>query len=472
MRRYFCALILTFVPFIAFAQNGNEDFQTFRKNMLEGFQGFRKGVLADYEKFLNGVWEEYQMFTGKKSNPLPKPNIQPRKKDEPAPVPQTIEPKDIKPTKPIVEEQPQHPKPVVPAAPSDLLTFYWCGMPFQLPRVHIDNNLNVVDKESLVRYFKMLEQTRLAEDVAPQLGHIANTLNFNDWCLCLLIQSYAKQLKADANANTRNMLCWYLMAQFGFDVRLAFNGQNLFYLIPFQQQVYGHSYIMIHDTPYYIWGEGVSDKDTGFYTPDLPVDAGECVNLVMLRPLNLPYKGKRFSHTFAGRTISGEVNENLIKVMNEFPQIPIPCYAIAAGDNKARKQVLAQMKQFIVGMSELEAANFLLQFVQSLDYATDDEQFGREKPFFFEETLYYPKCDCEDRAVFYHYLVTQLLGRDVHLVHFPNHECTAVNFSQELNADSYMYQDKQYVICDPTYIGASIGMCMPEYRNVKPEVEL
>ena len=163
---------------------------------------------------------------------------------------------------------------------------------------------------------------------------------------------------------------------------------------------------------------------------------------------------------------------NLIQVMKQFPQIPIPAYAMSKGDSKARNQVLNQMKQFIQNMNELEAANFILQFIQSFDYATDDEQFGYEKPFFVEEILYYPKCDCEDRAIFYHFLVSNLLRNDVHLVHYPNHECNAVNFSQKLNADCYMYQGKQYVICDPTYIGASIGMCMPDFKNTRPEVEL
>ena len=114
----------------------------------------------------------------------------------------------------------------------------------------------------------------------------------------------------------------------------------------------------------------------------------------------------------------------------------------------------------------------MLQFIQSFAYATDNEQFGYEKPFFIEEILYYPKCDCEDRSIFYYFLVTKLLGNSVHLVSYPNHECTAVNFSQQLNVDSYIYQGKQYVICDPTYIGATIGMCMPDFRNVKPEIDV
>ena len=41
-----------------------------------------------------------------------------------------------------------------------------------------------------------------------------------------------------------------------------------------------------------------------------------------------------------------------------------------------------------------------------------------------------------------------------------------------MNGDGYMYKGKAFYICDPTYSGASIGQCMPNYRNVKPIVEL
>jgi hypothetical protein len=263
-----------------------------------------------------------------------------------------------------------------------------------------------------------------------------------------------------------------MMVSSGFDVRLSLNGDKLFYLIPFQQQIYGKCYLLINDTPYYIFGEGTAENSRGFYTPTIPDATGKFVNAVLTRPLNIQYKARRFTHSFSGKTLSVEVNENIINVMSKFPQMPIPSYAISEGDNKARKQLLSQMKQFITGKTETEAANFILKFIQSFKYATDDEQFGYEKPFFIEESLFYPKCDCEDRSILYHYLVTMLLGRDVHLVHYPNHECTAVNFSKEINADSYMYNGKQYVICDPTYIGASIGMCMPDFRKTKPEVEL
>lgn len=454
------------------AQDDKDDFQTYRKKMLSGYQGFRKSILDDYAKFLNGIWEDYAVLAGKKMHPQPKPDIQPKKDESDSqPAPTTIVPEEVKPAEPIITDESKAPKPVI-VTPTDQITFEWCGMTMLLPDAKVNENLNGISKQELVDYLETLNNSRLSNDVIAQVANIANSCNFNDWCLYLLIDSYVKRIKTNANGNTKNFICWYMMVQLGFDVRLAFNGNNLFLMIPFVQQVYARNFITINNTPYYIYGEGTLDDKAGISTPSVPEDAGRSVNAIMTKPLNIPYKAKHFTHTFAGRTLSGEVNENLIRVMSKFPQIPIPAYAVSTGDTKVRRQALSQMKQFINGMSELEAANFILQFVQSYDYATDDEQFGYEKPFFVEELLYYPKCDCEDRSIFYYFLVTQLLGNSVHLVSYPNHECTAVNFSQQLNADSYIYQGKQYVICDPTYIGATIGMCMPDFKNIKPEIDL
>lgn len=472
MKKGLIVIILCFIPLCLQAQNTNDDFQTYRKKMLEGFQGFRKNILDDYAQFLNGIWEEYEVFTGRISNPKPKPDVQPKKNDnEPTPEPKVIEPEEVNPAEPAEQEDPPMPKPVVPS-PNSMVSFDWCGIRLQLPDAKIDGDLRSIEKEDLVAYLEKLDNSKIEEEVVPQLQLIASSLNLNDWCLYLVIQSYVKKIKENANTNTRNIICWYMMALWGFDVRLSFNGRNLFYLIPFQQIVYARNYITINDVAYYIFGEGKTDNNEGFYTPKIPDPTGGKVNLVLLKSLKLPYKAKHFSHTFAGRTLNCEVNENIVKVMAQFPQIPIAAYAVSEGDNKARKQVLEQMKQFTSGMDEFDAANFILQFIQSFDYATDQEQFGYEKPFFVEEILFYPKNDCEDRSIFYYFIMTKLFGKDVHLVTYPGHECTGVNFSRDLNMDCYYYNGKQYVICDPTYIGATIGMCMPDFRNVKPEIEL
>jgi len=38
-----------------------------------------------------------------------------------------------------------------------------------------------------------------------------------------------------------------------------------------------------------------------------------------------------------------------------------------------------------------------------------------------------------------------------------------------LEGDSVSVKSKRFVVADPTYINATIGMSMPKYREIKPE---
>ena len=123
------------------------------------------------------------------------------------------------------------------------------------------------------------------------------------------------------------------------------------------------------------------------------------------------------------------------------------------------------------GMDEQKAINFLLRFVQtSLRYKTDEVQFGKENYLFPEETLYYPYSDCEDRSILFAWLVHSLLGMDVVGLDYPGHVATAVLFEGHVDGDSVTHNGKRYVIADPTYVNALIGMAMPNFKNEKPEV--
>jgi len=123
------------------------------------------------------------------------------------------------------------------------------------------------------------------------------------------------------------------------------------------------------------------------------------------------------------------------------------------------------------GMSEQQAVNFLLRFVQtSLKYETDEQQFGEENYLFPEETLFYPYSDCEDRAILFAWLVESLLGLQVIGLDYPGHVAAAVHFNETVSGDSVSYQGKRYVVTDPTYTNASAGMTMPDFKKFKPTV--
>ena len=102
---------------------------------------------------------------------------------------------------------------------------------------------------------------------------------------------------------------------------------------------------------------------------------------------------------------------------------------------------------------------------------TDAQQFGQERPFFADETLFYPYSDCEDRAILFSVLVHELLGLDVLLLHYPVHLATAVSFGDlDVDGDYMTLDGKKYIVCDPTYIGSSVGDTMPQFKNTKAKI--
>lgn len=47
---------------------------------------------------------------------------------------------------------------------------------------------------------------------------------------------------------------------------------------------------------------------------------------------------------------------------------------------------------------------------------------------------------------------------------------TAVCFDENIDGDYITVSGKKYIICDPTYIGASIGLAMSQFKNVAAKV--
>jgi hypothetical protein len=63
-----------------------------------------------------------------------------------------------------------------------------------------------------------------------------------------------------------------------------------------------------------------------------------------------------------------------------------------------------------------------------------------------------------------------LVGLDVVLLDYPSHIATAVLFNEDVMGDYLAVNGRKYIICDPTYIGASIGKSMPDMQNLKANI--
>lgn len=183
-------------------------------------------------------------------------------------------------------------------------------------------------------------------------------------------------------------------------------------------------------------------------------------------------KFKRLSFSYKGKKHQLKVpyNHYTVDFLSSYPQMDIEQYFRTPLDNVTAKALLSQLSVIVKDMSETEAVNLLLSFVQkSFRYETDQDQFGKENYLFIEETFFYPASDCEDRSIVFAWLVKNLLGLDVIGLDFPGHIATAVALKNP-EGQVINFRQKEYTIADPTYINARAGMKMPQFKNISPKI--
>lgn len=288
----------------------------------------------------------------------------------------------------------------------------------------------------------------------------------NDWGVFLFVKTAAEALCNDENSCI--VMQQFLLNELGYRAKMARRGDRnqLLLFVATDCMVYGHPYFTKEGLNYY----NINGTEAcTFYMCNQ--DSKKAKTPVAMRLNNVPalnngVVSRQRTNKAGNVSVSVNVPKALMDFYASMPQCDYGVYAKAPVVGSLAQEVLGTLRPLVQGKSEVDAANLLLNFVQTgFKYATDEEQFGFEKPFFVEELFYYPACDCEDRSVLFGWLVRELLGLDVVYLDYPNHIATAVQFKGDVKGDFLTVDGKRYTVCDPTYIGASIGMTMPNLRS-------
>ena len=288
----------------------------------------------------------------------------------------------------------------------------------------------------------------------------------NDWGVFLFVKTAAEALCNDENSCI--VMQQFLLNELGYRAKMARRGDRnqLLLFVATDCMVYGHPYFTKEGLNYY----NINGTEAcTFYMCNQ--DSKKAKTPVAMRLNNVPalnndVVSRQRTNKAGNVSVSVNVPKSLMDFYASMPQCDYGVYAKAPVVGSLAQEVLVTLRPLVQGKSEVDAANLLLNFVQTgFKYATDEEQFGFEKPFFVEELFYYPACDCEDRSVLFGWLVRELLGLDVIYLDYPNHIATAVQFKGDVKGDFLTVDGKRYTVCDPTYIGASIGMTMPNLRS-------
>lgn len=481
---FICATLLVMT---GYAQNDGETFEQYKQRMqkeMADFKNqkqkelddFRKKANEEFAAFMKQKWEELQAFKGVNPPEEPKP-----------PVPTPVEP-DRQPSEDPIPFHKIEPKPAIPELPQPILpdvlpvlppiaspvqfNFYntLCSVKMH-PEMKV--NMNEINEEEASRVWSLLSNEKF-DPTIKNLLDIKTELLLNDWGYIQLVRSFSEAVHGTTLDNAA-LLQAYILSQSGVDLRLVFAGKHLYVAVPFDEEIYRMQYIQVGDLPYYMLDRADAEKYfvfnrtfPGCKTPSIrisntPAFEESSTDSRVLSSVRYPEIRIRLKE-----------NKNLIDYYNNYPLTSKwNYYSQASLSDETKEQLYPILRSKIKGLTEGEAANVLINFVQTaFEYATDQDQFGYERPLFGDETFYYPFSDCEDRSILYSILVQDLLGLDVVLLHFPGHLATAVEFTTNIKGDYLLIDDVKYVVCDPTYIGATIGMAMPEYKKEGTEIEV
>ncbi len=299
------------------------------------------------------------------------------------------------------------------------------------------------------------------------------TLQLNDWGYYQLVKQSATQLYKN-NQNEATLFTWFVLLKSGYKVRIGYTSGKAYLLMPCKTLIYEKTYFRLDQGEiFYVIeaksGQQLDLKIANFKYPE----ADKVLDLHLAQPLKLSNVIKnrelKFRHKFLDYSLNISFEAQTANYFKDYPLTDPIVYFKAMPSSILATSLAKELKPYLEGKSEKETVDFLLSFVQQgFAYQTDQEQFGYEKPFTVEETLYYPYSDCEDRAALFIYLVRNLLKLKVVALDYPGHMAAAVRFNEKIEGDYCLVKGEKYIVCDPTYLNATSGQAMPELKDTVP----
>jgi len=270
---------------------------------------------------------------------------------------------------------------------------------------------------------------------------------------------------------------WFMLIQNGYQARVGFDDDGVILMFASYTHIFGTPFFRFENVPFFIayFDKASANPQRVFtYSSDFPGDLSPLSLLVPATPIFTPsYTRRDLSFTFKDEEIHLQVpvNKHLVAFYEFFPQTELDVYFNAPVSVSTASGLITALSRHIDGRSEYEAIHLLLRFVQTaFGYKIDPDHFGREKPLFPEETLFYDYSDCEDRAILFSFLVRELTGLNVVGLRYPGHIATAVRFNEHISGDVVDVDGDTYHVCDPTYVNAGPGMAMSRFQNTVPKI--
>ena len=328
------------------------------------------------------------------------------------------------------------------------------------------------DPSSITAYWKSCSEKEY-DLMLAYFNHQKSEFGLSDWGVYQLVQTVAKN--NFSSKNDQKLFMWFVLVQMGYDARIMYGENQIVLTLPFKDMLYRKSYFEFKGNNYFVLEE---KSPSALYTYSSQHEGAKNIfTLANTSSAKFPEQWTERGFDFKFNRNTEHVNLPYLTYRTTFnatiPQTELDYYfgqpLPASFKERLRKALDAKLASC---GSEREKVRYLYALVcQSIPYKTDQDQFQHEKFCIPEEVLAYPFADCEDRTFLLNALLTELVGVETIGLNYPGHVAMAVRLKEQKNTDAIIqYNGKDYIYCDPTYIGADVGKMPESYRGVKPVV--
>ena len=479
-------------PFAAFQQQAMKEFNDFTDKAMSEYEAFRQKSIREYAAFMREAWKSFGA-----SAPIERPKVKEippvktdstlRRKTESIPVKTAAvcvmpmpepepdpDPKGDKKAKGLVPEQTEE--------NGEYVDFKFFGTPLRVRFTHKEDfKLASVSSNDVADAYERFASADYNNTLVDVLA-LRDNLQLGDWAYIQMLDSLSA-----ACFPTRNeavLLMGYLYQQSGYKMRFGVNENELHILFASDHVIYGRGYFPnLDDSNYKFYTYGEDADPLNICQAQFPKE--QPLSLIIPKTMQLAETnagGRLIASTdwrYPEMSFVINVNKNMLDFYNTYPTSCLnndimtrwAMYANTPFHNQLEDSLRVKLGEF----SELEAAERILNWIQTgMEYEYDENVWGHDRPFFPEETLFYPYCDCEDRAILFTRLMRDLYGVKAMLVYYNHpelggHLASAIHFKndEEITGDYIEYEGAKYFICDPTIMGAGapVGETMEEMDN-------
>jgi len=476
---FIASLVSLFIPgMIGFAQDKSykdslqKQFQDSKNSYQRDFDGFKNQNDSLFLSYLNQTWKEFKVFKQDRK-PRPKPLVQPMAPkiidniELPKPV-QIIEIQDRDSIRVQPGEQPPSLNNIENIS-TEIDYFEFFGQKVGISKSGYRPIVAPDTRARIIKFFETYAQSDRLKKITRELYILSTTKQLNDWGFFYLLRIASASVFKDVNDQV--LFTWASLQKCGFDVKAAYNKEDIFLLAAFKEKLFSMFYIRISGKNYDLLNfpdqasiaDGVQSYESEYPGHVQPLSA--FLNQLPKFANHPEYKNLYFEKD----TITVALNINLIDFFRDYPACELVVYFNTPVSQHAMKSLDRILIPLFSGKSEKEKVALLLKMLhESFLYKSDQEQFGREDYLFPDEALFYPFTDCEDRAVLFSRMVSRYTSLTPVGLEYPDHVSVAISFNEPIIGDYIILNNDKYYICDPTYLGSEIGMAMDSMKKTQP----